>query len=468
MMKEIVTALRYPAGLLLAVMFSGCVLLRPTDPYTTLIPQLVRNGQKVPLSITTYDSDGLLTVERAIEIALANNPKIGAARYKVDTSKAESDIAFGGILPNLDLVGSYAYFRDDRLIKPRRPGTAEVLQFTDQLVCEDVVLRMPLFSGGRLISEIRAAKLLQTASEHRLARSRKELVFNVSSVFYSILSQDHVIESLEFSRRTLKEHLKRVGELIQAQKAAKVDQLRTDVRLADLEQRLARERNVLAIQYRILTNLMGVQEKETAPVSVSGELVIDETFVPDVDESFAKTLERRSDYLAARAELEAQAKRVDASRARHSPTVVLEGSYGIRADATSSNVDNNVASVGIGINIPIYAGGRISANVRKERAILATGQETLRELELQINLEVETAILNMRSSRERVRVTEKSIEQAQESLRIEREKYNYAKGSITDVLDAQSALLDSQMNYYRALADYSTAFAQYRLAIGEK
>jgi len=43
--------------------------------------------------------------------------------------------------------------------------------------------------------------------------------------------------------------------------------------------------------------------------------------------------------------------------------------------------------------------------------------------------------------------------QAEESPRIEREKYDLGKGSITDVLDAQSALLDSQTNYYRALAD---------------
>ena len=59
-------------------------------------------------------------------------------------------------------------------------------------------------------------------------------------------------------------------------------------------------------------------------------------------------------------------------------------------------------------------------------------------------------------------------EQAEESLRIEREKYDLGKKSITNVLDAQSALLDSQTNYYRALADYNTALAQFRLAVGER
>jgi outer membrane protein TolC len=87
-------------------------------------------------------------------------------------------------------------------------------------------------------------------------------------------------------------------------------------------------------------------------------------------------------------------------------------------------------------------------------------------LELQVRLDVETAILNIGSSAQRVEATGKAIDQAEESLRIEREKYDLGRGSITDVLDAQSALLDSQTNYYRALADYSTASAQLKLAVG--
>jgi outer membrane protein TolC len=118
------------------------------------------------------------------------------------------------------------------------------------------------------------------------------------------------------------------------------------------------------------------------------------------------------------------------------------------------------------LDLPIFEGGRIEARVRQERARLSAEQERLRRLELQIRLDVETAILNIGSSAQRVEATGKAIDQAEESLRIEREKYDLGRGSITDVLDAQSALLDSQTNYYLALADYSTASAQLKLAVG--
>ena len=59
-----------------------------------------------------------------------------------------------------------------------------------------------------------------------------------------------------------------------------------------------------------------------------------------------------------------------------------------------------------------------------------------------------------------------SVLSAKESLKIERKKYELGKGSITNVLDAQSALLITQTVYYRALSDYNTAVAQWHLAIG--
>ena len=119
------------------------------------------------------------------------------------------------------------------------------------------------------------------------------------------------------------------------------------------------------------------------------------------------------------------------------------------------------------VSIPLFEGGRIGARVRREYSRLRAQQETLRKLQLQIHLELETSISNIESTRARINVTQKAVKQAKESLRIEREKYDYGKGAIVDVLDAQSAMLESQKNYYRALAEYNTALAQFRLAVGE-
>ena len=76
-------------------------------------------------------------------------------------------------------------------------------------------------------------------------------------------------------------------------------------------------------------------------------------------------------------------------------------------------------------------------------------RSALRKLNLQVRQEVETAILDVDSSSERVKATATAIEQARESLRIETLKYNLGAGVITDVLDAQTALLVTETTYYR-------------------
>jgi len=67
----------------------------------------------------------------------------------------------------------------------------------------------------------------------------------------------------------------------------------------------------------------------------------------------------------------------------------------------------------------------------------------------------------------RVNATQKSIEQSKESFRIESLKYDLGKGSITDVLDAQSAQLEAETTYYQALTDYHISMARLKLATGE-
>jgi outer membrane protein TolC len=471
------------SGLIVLTSLAGCASFRPTDPYAgsgtgvftqfhtgSADAQEAQAEVKEPLS-------GPVDLSEAVAIALKNNPDIGASGYDIAAAQARKDQARAAMLPDVSAIGGYNRFLDDQRLIPARYN-GEPGAYSTSIFAGDIVLRMPLYTGGRRINEIRAATLLEEASRHRLGRSREEIVFNVSSVFYAILAQQKVIDSLLFAEKTLNSHLKRVNDLIAAQKAAKVDRLRTEVRLADVRQKIVREKNTLAVQKQLLVNFMGIGQTHGEP-ELQGSLDTDIELTLSMEDGLSSAYQKRPDYLAVRKELEAQARRVDVARGEHLPTVSLFGTYGGRwavnpadqpggAVAPSASSTEDVGSIGIGLEIPIFEGGRIQARVAEERAKLAAAQERMRKLELQIRLEVESAVLNFTSAGERVRTLRKSVEQAEESLRIERQKYEVGKGAIVDVLDAQSALLDSETNYYGALADVQVARAQIDLAIGEE
>lgn len=449
----------------------GCAQPPATKPHRPVAAPRYKPAAQLATESEVQAPDGPLTLTEALAIALAHNPDIAAAGWDSKAARARYDYAVGARWPRLSAVGSYAHHLDEqRLLPVRQPGDPAIL--THDVVTGDLVLTMPIYTGGRLVNQIKAAELLGQAAEHRLARSREELVFNVSSVFFSILAQGKVIESLEFSQQTLEEHLRQVDDLIAAAKAARVDRLRTEVRLADIRQQLVRERNVMAIQYRALASLLGIEDQAEA-ASVQGDLQLDEeASVPKLEAALATAWSGRDDYLAAQSALEAQARAVEVARAGRAPTVFLQGSYGGRWAAGSTmgtgNTLDDVGRIGLGAEIPIFEGGQINAQVQEQRAALAAARQRLRKLELQIRLDIETALLNVRSARQRIAAIQASVDQAQEGLRIEREKYELGKGAIVDVLDAQAALLDVQTNYYRALADCHVALAHVKLATGDQ
>jgi len=415
--------------------------------------------------------DSAWTLEQCLDIAFANNPGVAAMEHDVVTAQERHLQAIGERLPRLSAKGSYSRNLDAQRILPvRQPGDPAIL--SRDIFSGDIVLSLPLFTGGKVSNQIKATELLHQAATYQLARNRQELVFNVSSVFFSILAQRHVIESLEFSLKTMDTHLNRIEDLIAGKKASRVDRMRTEVRLADVRQALVRERGILDIERRVLVNLLGL-ESAVDGFSLNGELTHPiQTTIPELKTTLTSAYKQRDDYLAARSSLEAQMRNVDLAQSGYWPTVLLQGTYGGRWAAGQTMgtgaEHGDVGYAGLAMEIPLFEGRQVTARVREERAQLRAAEERLRQFELRIRLEVETALSNILSSEQRAVAVQKSMELARESLRIEQEKYALGEGAIVDVLDAQSALLETETTYYRALAEYRTARAQFTLAIGEE
>ena len=192
----------------------------------------------------------------------------------------------------------------------------------------------------------------------------------------------------------------------------------------------------------------------------------------DVGRLLEAALQNRPDYQAAKNRVEAQTLRVAAAEAGHLPSINLVGTYGIRDAPSHETMGKNtvtkedIGSIGVVLSVPLFEGGRVSAKVSEESAILAAARDRLKKLELQIRQETETAALDILSNTARFKATEKSIEQAKESLRIESLKYELGRGSITDVLDAHAALLQAETSNCRSCIDYHISMARLKLATG--
>lgn len=403
------------------------------------------------------------TLQECLEAAMKNNPDIGRASWESEAADADSDVARSKLQPALKLSAGYLHSIDPQsIIKARRVG--DPLPFENDVFSADLGLSYPIHTGKRLEKKAQAARLKANSQNKILEFTRDELTYLVTTVFYNILGQKEIIGSLRFSHQTLLEHQKRVNDLFSAKKAAKVDLLRTDVRIAELHQRLIREENALRVLYCQLLNLMG-EMNLAQDIAVSGDLEISD-MPQNFNNAYETALHNRQDYQSLKLRLDAQRKMLFAARSERQPEVALRASYGNRWPGRRDLGSEEVGEVYLMASMPIFDGGMISANIRREQAILKAQEESLRKLVLKIRLDVETAISNLNSASAREEVSEKAVEQADESFRIEREKYQHGKGSILDVLDAQNALLDAQTNNFRAKAEFRIALAAYHMATG--
>jgi outer membrane protein TolC len=402
-----------------------------------------------------------LTLEQAIETALENNPALSAVRWQTVAAESAEAAARARRLPAATLRGSYEYTTEDqRLMQATYNGEPGV--FGSDLFAADVVVRLPIFTGGRIQSEIAAAELLRQAAEGGLGRDRETVAFNVTSLFCNMLAQREVIASVESALKAMEAQRNNIADQVEVQKAARVDLLRADVRLAELKEKLTRERSTVTIQGWTLAALLG-QQSGTVP-EINGSLIpVAPQECPDSSDCLRTALANRNDYAAARSRAAAQSERVNAARAAYWPVLSAQASYGERWLSGSSE---DIGRAGLVAEIPLFEGGAIRARVGEQSALQQAAQEQLRGLELQIRTDVETALAETASARERVETTSKAVDQARESFRIISEKYELGKGIIVDVLDAQAALVQAETSYARALADLAVSDARRKLATG--
>src|SRR4030043_1904235 len=118
------------------------------------------------------------------------------------------------------------------------------------------------------------------------------------------------------------------------------------------------------------------------------------------------------------------------------------------------------------MNWNIFAGLDTKAQVAQAKLKGNQLREQRKDLNEQVRLDVQNAYLKVRETADRIRVTEKAVTQGEENLRLNEERYKEAVGTATDVIDADTLLTKTRVNYWTAVYDHQMAKAQMLWAIG--
>ena len=416
--------------------------------------------------------DGPLDVDRAVALALAANPAYLQQAASVGIAEGSQRSALGNILPGFN--GSWTYNKSS--------GTNTVFEFpvrqtvnpqTGQFVTLETAeigldnesntnnFGLSVSQNISLSSWLNYRSAAHTSRNARLGleAAAQDLVYSVRSQFYLTLRAQDLLQVQELDYQLAVDQEERITSMFELGSVARADVLKAKVRVSEAELALIQQRNAVAIEKTRLATLLGLPAD--SKVELAGSL--NPTPVVVDSARAAADAEGRPDLMASRASVDGGAAQAKAATLSWLPGLfasfdVNTTSGTSKRDQIRSRVDPNDASVLVNFPAPedsrIGNDGwtfRVGASVNLD-AFFNTGEmkrakseQRRREhahdgLELQVQQELEEAILNYRASVQGLAAAEDAVVSAEEDLRLSQERYQQGLGTVLELLEAQVAL----------------------------
>ncbi len=274
------------------------------------------------------------------------------------------------------------------------------------------------------------------------------------------------METLDVAGKNLsraKDHLRLAKERKAAGAVSRADVLRVQVEVSNARLDQVRAESLVRISKGSLNTIMGLPAEKVLEVDPKTE-EIDSPDSLDLLKSLDQAVHNRPEIKAALKRIEAQQGGVEAARSAFGPKVRAEGSYGWRDSSFLPNDQEWLA--GITIEWPLFTGFSRKHRLAKAKAEVFKEEAETRQLLLRVKQEVLSAHSRLKETYEAVQTHKVLIQDAQESLRLAKERYEVGAGTITDLLDAQTALARALATRIEAEWDYHTAQAVFRRGLG--
>jgi outer membrane protein len=408
--------------------------------------------------LSAQQSD-LLTIDAALVYARQHSPKLSSKRQSVATEQAGIAVASSERLPRLNLGAAARGSSQPAETAMGFPLTQlaqipEGQPYSNGHLNADLRATIPLYTGGRIGSAVSLAKARRDLATVSVKDVERDLDFDVTAVYASVVQLDRDITAAQESVNALTESRRVISQMLDEGKVARVDLLKVDTRLADVQDSAIEFRNAREIEAGQFNALLG--RPVDTPVALESDLPPPST-QPSLEQVSGLAHAGNLKSQLAEAELSVAERSVSVAKSTQRPSMSLA------VDATGQSTDpfniykGGVAG-GVVFSFPVFD-RTLTHQVEEAKGRELERRADLKQVELDSAQRARAAYLQVKNSEERIRASEASIGYAREALRIEQEKQRYGRGIIENLLDAQAALLTSEARYYRALADYTTATA---------
>lgn len=320
-------------------------------------------------------------------------------------------------------------------------------------------LNQILFNAQWLLG-LKAAQAYRELAVKNITQSKIQVAESVSKAYYSVLVAEERAKLLDLNIQRLDSLTREMGAMNQKGFVEKLDVDRLEVSLNNLKTERAKVQNLVDLSYYMLKFQMGMKLDEQI-------LLTDRINEADVDRIAAEvkaddgsnfSYDQRIDYSILKNNLQLSEMDVENNKRGYYPTVAAFAGYGYNTgrnsfgDVFSSPWFNN-ANIGLSINIPVFDGFTKKYKIQQAKFTVDKVKQGLSLVEQSIDLQIRSANITIINGLETLKTQKRNLDLAQEVVRVSKIKYQSGTGSNIEVINAESALKESQTNYFASLYD---------------
>ena len=406
-----------------------------------------------------------LTLDQAVALAIKQNPTAQIAILTAAESEQDKNIARADLLPQVSAhisdEAQKVNLRAEFGGVPAFPGLPKTLG-PFQLFSAGPSVSAPVFDLT-LWQRYQAARNTASASKANSLSTREQVILLVVSQYIGTLRAVANVEASQ-SRVELAQALyDQAADLQKEGVGTGIDTLCANVELQNEKQRLLEAENDRETSLYGLSRLLNLDPRQK--VALADSLSFFETPQPDVEGSIEEALGNRQEWKALASQIKAAADQKKAAQALRLPNVRFDGEFSYVG--TSGNTTLPTYTYEGSVNLPLFTGGRIHAQVVSADLEIRKLQEQRADLRNQIALEVKTALLNLDSARNEVQVANLGVQLSKEEVDQARDRFKAGVANNIEVIQAQDSLSRANDNQIAALYRFNQARADLARSVGQ-
>ena len=426
------------------------------------------------------------TLEQLMDSALHNNIAIRSAQYDIEAASQQRKEAFTKYFPNVS--GTGLWFNANKgmaqtTLTPSElipPEVSTSLAPLAQLLSEEALAALanpvsismmkngtiagvqavqPVFAGGQIVYGNKLAKVGEDVSRLQMQLSENEVEKTTEQYFWQLASMQEKMKTVEAVEAQLNDICKDVDVAVRAGVAMRNDLLQVQLRQNDVASQKLKISNGLSLVRMLLSQYCGLRD-----TSFVISYQIDAVSPIGIRQDHQQALLGTAEYRLLGKQVEAADLQKKIAIGKNLPSVAVGAGFNYH---NLLEKDHSFGMVFATVSVPIFDWWGGSHAIKRKKLEQQQAQEQLYDNAELLKIRMQSAWNSVEESYQQLLLAQRSIEQAEENLRLNRDYYNAGMSKMSDLLEAQMLYQQSCDKRTDAFAEYQNKILEYRQATGQ-